>query len=59
MAATENVWRGLFKGNPLHWAALITLMTFAGMALGLQGLMISMPLLGHASWHAYRATVGN
>jgi uncharacterized membrane protein len=48
------------RRNPkvmLHWAVLIALATFAGMALGLLGLLISMPLLGHASWHAYKETI--
>jgi len=44
-------------GVMLLWAALIGLVTFAGMALGLLGLLLSMPLLGHASWHAYKDTV--
>jgi len=42
----------------LVWAALIVLLTAFGFAtLGL-GLIIVMPLLGHATWHAYRALVG-
>jgi uncharacterized membrane protein len=50
------------RHNPMvmaHWAALIALLTFAGMALGLVGLLITMPLLGHASWHAYKEAVGH
>jgi uncharacterized membrane protein len=50
------------RHNPkvmLHWAALIAVVTFLGMALGLAGLLISMPLLGHASWHAYKETVAH
>jgi uncharacterized membrane protein len=46
-------------GVMLHWAALIAVLTFAGMALGLLGLLITMPLLGHASWHAYKETVAH
>jgi uncharacterized membrane protein len=48
------------KHNPgvmLHWAAIIAILTFAAMAAGLIGLLISMPLIGHASWHAYREAV--
>lgn len=38
----------------LYWAALIVLFTGIGMAtLGI-GLIITMPLIGHATWHAYR-----
>ncbi|MDJ0807534.1 MAG: DUF2189 domain-containing protein [Gammaproteobacteria bacterium] len=48
------------KQNPgvmLRWAAIIAVLTFAAMAAGFIGLLISMPLIGHASWHAYRETV--
>lgn len=42
----------------LLWALLIVLLTMLGFAtLGL-GLVIVVPLLGHATWHAYRALVG-
>jgi uncharacterized membrane protein len=41
----------------LVWATLIVLLTAIGFAtLGL-GLVLVMPLLGHATWHAYRALV--
>ena len=46
--------------NPLPmalWAALIMGFTLLGMALGLLGLIAVVPMLGHASWHAYRALV--
>ena len=39
------------------WAALILLLTLLGLATGLLGLIVVMPLLGHASWHAYRDLV--
>jgi uncharacterized membrane protein len=32
-------------------------LTVAGMALGYIGLAITLPLVGHASWHAYRAVI--
>ncbi len=44
-------------GVMLRWAFIIAVVTFAGMALGFLGLLITMPLLGHASWHAYKETV--
>jgi uncharacterized membrane protein len=44
-------------GVMLQWALLIAVMTFAAMAAGFLGLLITMPLIGHASWHAYRETV--
>jgi uncharacterized membrane protein len=39
------------------WAALISGLTLAGLATALVGLIVLMPLLGHASWHAYRDLV--
>ncbi len=39
------------------WAALIMGLTLLGMATALLGLVIIVPWLGHASWHAYRALV--
>lgn len=39
------------------WAALITLFTAAGLAAGYIGLIVTLPLLGHATWHAYRAVL--
>ena len=46
--------------NPLPlalWAALIMLLTLLGMVSFLLGLIGVVPLLGHASWHAYRDLV--
>ena len=39
------------------WASLILALTLLGMAPLLLGLIPLMPLLGHASWHAYRDLV--
>jgi uncharacterized membrane protein len=39
------------------WAALIMALTLVGMATALVGLVVILPWLGHASWHAYRALV--
>ncbi|EME69392.1 integral membrane protein [Paramagnetospirillum caucaseum] len=39
------------------WAALLTGITGLGLALGLVGLVVALPVVGHASWHAYRALV--
>lgn len=41
------------------WAALILLMVGLGLGSLLLGLILVMPLLGHASWHAYRELVGS
>ncbi|MGI9501169.1 MAG: DUF2189 domain-containing protein [Geminicoccaceae bacterium] len=49
------------KTNPsamLFWAALIVLFVGAGLATFLLGLIITLPLIGHASWHAYRDLTG-
>lgn len=39
------------------WAALIVALTALGFATYLLGLVIVLPLLGHASWHAYKDLV--
>lgn len=39
------------------WAALIVMFTAAGIVTGCIGLIVTMPLIGHASWHAYRDLV--
>lgn len=44
-------------GPLLLWAALIVFLTLLGFATLLFGLVVIMPILGHASWHAYRDLV--
>lgn len=44
-------------GPLLLWAALIVALTLTGFATLLFGLLLIMPILGHASWHAYRELV--
>ena len=39
------------------WASLIVMFTAAGIVTGCLGLIVTMPLIGHASWHAYRELV--
>lgn len=41
----------------LLWGLILSVITFAGLALAFVGLAIALPLLGHASWHAYRDLV--
>jgi len=36
------------------WGALLLILTLLGFVSALIGLVLVMPLLGHASWHAYR-----
>lgn len=43
----------------IGWAAMIALITAVGMATFFIGLIVAMPLVGHASWHAYRAMIGD
>ena len=52
VCATLVNWRVL-----IGWAALIVLFTVAGIATFCIGLAVTMPLIGHASWHAYRDLV--
>ncbi|HEX6363005.1 MAG TPA: DUF2189 domain-containing protein [Albitalea sp.] len=59
LAAVFTSWRAVMD-NPVTlavWALLIVVLTVAGMALAMAGLVIVVPLLGHASWHAYRDLV--
>jgi uncharacterized membrane protein len=39
------------------WAVLIVLFVGAGLATFYLGLIVTLPLIGHASWHAYRDLV--
>jgi uncharacterized membrane protein len=59
LAAVLTSWRAVLA-NPAPlalWAALIMGLTLAGMATAMLGLVLVVPLLGHASWHAYRELV--
>ena len=54
-AAVLTSWRAVMA-NPVPlalWAALISLLTLAGMVTAMLGLVVIVPWLGHASWHAY------
>jgi uncharacterized membrane protein len=59
MPAVLTSWR-VVLANPAPmavWAAVIMLLVVLGFATGLLGLVVLVPLLGHASWHAYDALV--
>jgi uncharacterized membrane protein len=43
----------------LCWGALIALIVAIAMLPAFAGLLLAAPVLGHASWHAYRACVGD
>jgi uncharacterized membrane protein len=59
MEAVLTSWR-VVQTNPLPmaiWAGLLMLLTLVGFATALFGLIFVIPLLGHASWHAYEDLV--
>lgn len=45
-------------GPMAAWAALIVLFTAAGMVVFFVGLIVALPLIGHATWHCYRDLIG-
>jgi uncharacterized membrane protein len=54
--AVAASWQVIFA-NPAPmalWGALIMVLTLLGFATALVGLVVLVPVLGHASWHAYR-----
>ncbi|MDE2451631.1 MAG: DUF2189 domain-containing protein, partial [Gammaproteobacteria bacterium] len=61
--ATEAMWASIkasLHNIPamLVWGALIVGLTALGFATLLLGMLVIAPLLGHATWHAYRDLVG-
>ncbi|WP_300454632.1 DUF2189 domain-containing protein [Accumulibacter sp.] len=50
-AVDANLWVMLF------WGAIVVVLTALGFLTLFFGLIVFMPLLGHASWHAYRDLV--
>jgi len=46
-------------GVMLCWALLITLIVGVALLPAFAGLLVAGPVLGHASWHAYRAAVAD
>jgi uncharacterized membrane protein len=59
LTAVLTSWRAVLV-NPLplaFWAALIMGFTLLGLGPLLLGLVFVVPMLGHASWHAYRDLV--
>jgi uncharacterized membrane protein len=59
LQAVLTSWRVVLASpGPLAlWAALIMALTLLGMGLALAGLVLVVPWLAHASWHAYRDLV--
>ena len=57
-AVLVSVRAALLNPAPMAlWATLILLITLLGMATMLVGLVVAVPWLAHASWHAYRDLV--
>lgn len=59
LAAVLTSWRAVLA-NPVPlacWAAIVTGLMLLGFATLLLGLVVVVPLLGHARWHAYRDLV--
>jgi uncharacterized membrane protein len=44
-------------GAMLVWGTLIALVVGAGFVLWFAGLVVAVPVIGHATWHAYKALV--
>ena len=56
LPAVLSSWQAVLT-NPVPmalWAVLILCLTLLGMGTALIGLVVVVPVLGHASWHAYR-----
>ncbi len=45
------------KGAMLVWGTLIVAFVVLGFATALLGFVVLLPVIGHASWHAYRETI--
>jgi uncharacterized membrane protein len=60
-ASASEAMRGSLRALTRHpvaslgWATLILLATAVGFATALLGFIVIYPVLGHASWHAYKA----
>ena len=55
--ASFKVVRGNFAVM-IGWAAIIAGVLFAAMLPAFLGLIVALPVLGHATWHLYRRAVG-
>jgi uncharacterized membrane protein len=44
-------------GVMLLWGVLLTVLVVVAMLPGFAGLLVAAPVVGHASWHAYRAAI--
>ncbi len=57
-AATVSIISVIKNPKPMFlWAFLIVVVIGAGMLTAFLGLILALPLIGHASWHAYKDLV--
>ncbi|UCE30936.1 MAG: hypothetical protein JSW68_12985, partial [Burkholderiales bacterium] len=54
-ASARALWRN--RGPLYLWAAIIVLLIGASLVFSFVGLLLTAPLVGHATWHAYRDLV--
>jgi uncharacterized membrane protein len=54
--STQMVWNNL--AVMLAWGAIVLVLFLLSLATGMLGLIVVFPLLGHGTWHAYRAIHG-
>lgn len=59
MTAVVTSFNAVLRNKPAMavWIALILAAVLVGFATGFVGLVVTMPLIGHATWHAYRETI--
>jgi len=50
-------WNNL--GVMLAWGAVVAALFALSVATGLIGLIVAFPVLGHGTWHSYRAIRGD
>jgi uncharacterized membrane protein len=55
LTSARAVWLNI--PTMLHWAVLLVALTLVGFATQLWGMIIIIPWLGHATWHAYKDSV--
>lgn len=61
ITAVAMSWRAVMQNRIAMsvWAMLIMTLTLAGTALPYLGLALILPLLAHATWHAYRSLIAS
>jgi uncharacterized membrane protein len=59
VTAAATSLNAVLRNKPamLVWIGLILLAVLIGFGTGFVGFIVTMPLIGHATWHAYRETI--